>query len=119
MLLGNQYIKIPIELQTRMKVEPDSITDTEWLDMASSWLPSGSTQYEIGGRDTEFSQITWSLAHTIRSAYAMNAVPDDIPESLKEIKENLEIVEKDLKSLLIRVTKDLAMKQIQAEGETS
>lgn len=68
----------------------------KWLD--------GSSVNEIGGRQTDISQIGFTLERLIKQAFPVNSVPTLIAEGLKELHKILEEGEELIEKLVERST---------------
>lgn len=54
------------------------------LPKDKQWL-GGDSPYVIGGRNTDISQIAYSLSHRVRELYPINQVPEKLAQSLQEL----------------------------------
>ena len=79
------------------------------LDKEKRWLDSDSP-YEIGGRDTDVSQIAFSLSHRVRELYPINQVPRGLVDKLKELENICSCCEKAIADTINLISDAVTMK---------
>ena len=69
------------------------------LSKDEQWMGSDSP-YDIGGRDTDVSQIAYSLEHRVRELYPINQVPKELEERLNNLKEVCVACESEINKII-------------------
>lgn len=70
------------------------------LPKEKRWLRDGDSPDSIGGRDTDVSQIAWSLEHTIKNMFPINQVPEELTIKLKDLRGLCENCEKQIEAFI-------------------
>ena len=76
------------------------------LPKEKRWLAEGDNPDSIGGRDTDVSQIGYSLEIIIKGLYPINKVPADIAFALNTLKDKLWLAENAIKMFIEMVSED-------------
>jgi len=66
--------------------------DDRWLE--------GDSPYSIGGRDTDISQIAYSLSHRVRELFPINTVPQLLVTQLDILQSKCEDCEKEIQKTI-------------------
>ena len=77
------------------------------LDKEKRWLESDSPG-EIGGRDTDVSQIAFSLSHRVREMYPINKVPNELVDKLNELEDVCSNCEKVIADTINLISDEVA-----------
>jgi hypothetical protein len=80
--------------------------DNRWL----GWAGGSDNPDSIGGRDTDFEQVGYSLTGIVKSIYPVNEVPETIARSITEMQAALDRASELVKQVIELVSDDIESK---------
>lgn len=97
---------LPVENEEEEMKDANSIYTS--LPGHKRWLKDcGDCVYQIGGRDTDLEQIAASIKFSVRNAFEINKVPEDIVTAVNKLQKTLEQAEDEIQEVIILISERL------------